>query len=172
MLPDCLELKSLALICWVELRSLCLLQKHAESSQLLFPWFCQSLSHPPHPPLLRKLFPLPRWRRLLRVPWTARSNQSILKEISLECSLEELMLKLKLQYFVHLMRTANFTGKDPDAGKDWGQGEKRAAEDEMVGWRHQLNGHEFEQALGEGKGQGRLVCCSPWVSKSWTQLSD
>ena len=59
------------------------------------------------------------WRRLLRVPWTARrSNQSILKETSPECSLEGLMLKLKLQYFGHLMRGTDFTGKDPDAGKD------------------------------------------------------
>ena len=58
------------------------------------------------------------WRKLLRVPWTARrSNQSILKEISPEYSLEGLMLKLKLQYFGHLMRRAD-SGKDPDAGKD------------------------------------------------------
>ena len=53
-------------------------------------------------------------------------------------------------------------GKDPDAGKDWGQEEKGVTEDEMVGWHHRLNGHEFEQALGDGKGQGSLVCCSPW----------
>ena len=59
------------------------------------------------------------WRRLLRVPWTARrSNQSILKETSPECSLEGLMLKLKLQYFGHLMQRAESFGKDPDAGKD------------------------------------------------------
>ena len=59
------------------------------------------------------------WRRLLRVPWTARrSNQSILKEISPECSLEELMLKLKLQYFGHLMRRTDSSEKNPDAGKD------------------------------------------------------
>ena len=64
------------------------------------------------------------WRRLLRVPWTARrSNQSILKEISFECSLEGLMLKLKLQYFGHLMRRV-LIGKDPDAKRDWGQEEK------------------------------------------------
>ena len=81
------------------------------------------------------------WRRLLRVPWTARrSNQSILKEISPEYSLEGLMLKLKLQYFGHLMRR---TGKNPDAGKDW-RWEKGATEDEMVVWHRQLNGHEFE----------------------------
>ena len=84
------------------------------------------------------------WRRLLRVPWTARrSNQSILKEISPGCSLEGLMLKLKLQYFGHLMRRVD-TGKDPDAGKDWRWKEKRMIEDEMVAWHHRLNGHEFE----------------------------
>ena len=59
------------------------------------------------------------WRRLLRVPWTARrSNQSILNELSPEYSFEELMLKLKLQYFGHLMRTDSFEKQDPDAGKD------------------------------------------------------
>ena len=57
------------------------------------------------------------------------------------------------------------TGKDPEAGKDWGQEEKGVAEDEMVGWHHQLNGHEFEKAPGDGEGQGNLVCCSPWGYK-------
>ena len=76
------------------------------------------------------------WRRLLRVPWTARrSNPSILKEISPECSLEGLMLKLKLQYFGHLMRRAD-SFEDPDAGKDSGQEEKGTTKDEMIGWHH------------------------------------
>ena len=57
------------------------------------------------------------------------------------------------------------TGKDPDAGKDWGQEEKGATEDEMVGWPHWLNGHEFEWSLGDREGQGSLVCCSPWGCK-------
>ena len=84
------------------------------------------------------------WRRLSRVPWTARrSNQSILKEISPEYSLEGLMLKLKLQYFGHLMqRTDSF--KDRDAGKDWRWEEKEPTGDEMVGWHHQRDGHEFK----------------------------
>ena len=83
------------------------------------------------------------WRRLLRVPWTARrSSQSILKEISPEYSLEGLMLKLKLQYFGHLMWRADSL-EDLDAGKDWGQEEKGPTEDERVGWHHRLNGHEF-----------------------------
>ena len=76
------------------------------------------------------------WRRLLRVPWTARrSNQSILKEISPGCSLEGLMLKLKLQHFGHLIRRVDI-GKDFDAGRDWGQEEKGTTEDEMAGWHH------------------------------------
>ena len=57
-------------------------------------------------------------------------------------------------------------GKDPNAGKDWGQEEEGMTEDEMVGWRHWLDGHEFEQILGVGDGQGSLACCNPWVTKS------
>ena len=56
-------------------------------------------------------------------------------------------------------------GEDPDYGKDWRQEEKKMTKDEMVGWRHRLNGHEFEQAPGVGDGQGSLVCCSPWGRK-------
>ena len=63
-------------------------------------------------------------------------------------------------------------GKDPDAGKDWRQDEKGTTEDEMVVWHHWLDGCEFEQALGVGDGQGSLACCSPWVAKSQTRLSD
>ena len=55
--------------------------------------------------------------------------------------------------------------KDPDANKDWRLEEKGMTEDEMVGWHHQLNGHEFEQPLGDGEGQGSLVCCNPWGCK-------
>ena len=106
------------------------------------------------------------WRRLLRAPWTARwSNWAILKEINPRYLLEGLMLKLKFQYFDHLMWRTNSFGKDPDAGKDWSQEEKGMTEDEMVGWHHRLNGHEFEQALGVSDGQGSLVCCSPWSHK-------
>ena len=114
------------------------------------------------------------WRRLLRVPLTAiRSNQSILKEISPEYSLEGLMLKLKLQYFGHLMRRTNWK-------RSWcwerlkarGEG---TTEDEIVAWHHRLIGHEFEQALGVGDRQGSLACCSPWgrrVGHEWaTELN-
>ena len=75
------------------------------------------------------------WRRLLRVPWTARrSNQSILKEISPGISLEGTILKLKLQYFGHIMRVDSL--EKTDAGRDWGQEEKGTTEDEMAGWHH------------------------------------
>ena len=80
----------------------------------------------------------------MRVPWTTRrSNQSILKETSPGCSLEELMLKLKLQYFGHLMRITDSLEKT-DAGRDWGQEEKGTTEDEMAGWHHGLDGCESE----------------------------
>ena len=99
------------------------------------------------------------WRRLLRVPWTAgRSNQSILKEISPECSLEGMMLRLKLQYFGHLMQRVDSL-ETTVAGRDWGQEEKGMTEDEMAGWHHQLDGCEFEWTLGVGDGQGGLTCC-------------
>ena len=77
------------------------------------------------------------WRRLLRVPWTARrSNQSILKETSPEISLEGMMLKLKLQYFWLPHVKSRLIGKDSDAGRDWGQEKKGMTEDEMAGWHH------------------------------------
>ena len=83
------------------------------------------------------------WKRLLRVPWTARrSNQSILKEISPEYSLERLMLKV--QYFDHLMRTADSFEKTLMLEKIEGRRERGQTKDEIVGWHHQLNGHEFE----------------------------
>ena len=80
----------------------------------------------------------------MRVPWTARrSNQPILKEISPRCSLEGLMLKVKLQYFGHLMQRVDSLEKT-DAGRDWGQEEKGTTQEEMGGWHHGLNGHESE----------------------------
>ena len=102
----------------------------------------------------------------MRVPWTARrSNQSILKEISPEYSLEGLLLKLKLQYLDHLMQRTDSLEKTLMLGKDGKQEEKGTTEDEMVGWHHRLNGHKFEQALGVGDGQRSLACCSPWGRK-------
>ena len=97
----------------------------------------------------------------LRVPWTARrSNQSIQKEINPEYSLKGLMLKLKLQYFGDLMWRIDSLEKTLSL-KDWRREEKGTTEDEIVGWHHWLNGHEFEHAPEVGDGQGSLVWCSP-----------
>ena len=105
------------------------------------------------------------WIGLLRVAWTARrSNQSILKEISPEYSLEGLMLKLKLQYFGHMMWRVDSLEKTLMLGKTEG-GRKADYIGWDVGWHQRLNGHEFEQAPGVGDGQGRLACCSPWGHK-------
>ena len=118
------------------------------------------------------------WRRLLRVPWTARiSNQSILKETSPGYSLEGLMLKLKLQCFGHLMGRADSLEKTLMLGKIEDR-RRRMTEDEMAGWHQWLNGHEFEWTPGVGDGQGGLVCCSSWGRKesdtterlNWTEL--
>ena len=85
------------------------------------------------------------WRRLLRVPWTARrSNQSILKEMSPGCSLEGMMLKLKLQYLGHVMRRVDSLEKTLMLGGIGGREEKGMTEDEMAGWHHRLDGHESE----------------------------
>ena len=119
------------------------------------------------------------WRRLFRVPWTARrSNQSILKEISPGCSLEGLMLKLKLQYFGHLIRRADSFEKTLMLGKIEG-GKRRGCQrmrwlDGITDWIHMSLG----RLLGVGDGQGGLVCCRPWGCKelemterlNWTEL--
>ena len=88
------------------------------------------------------------------------------KEISPEYSLEGVMLKL--QYFGQLMRKADSLEKTLVPGKIEGSKEKGTTEDEMVGWHHQLNGHEFEQTPGDSKGQGNLECCIPWGHKELT----
>ena len=74
-------------------------------------------------------------------------------------------LNMKLQSFGHLMWRADSFGKDPDAGKDWGQEKKGMAEDETVGWHHRLNGHGFGWTPGVGDVQGGLVCCGSWGLK-------
>ena len=121
-------------------------------------------------------FELCCWRRLLRVPRTARrSNQSILKEIIPGISLEGMMLPgLWLSYAKSWL-----IGKDSDAGRDWGQEEKGMTEDEMAGWHHWLHGHEFKWTPAVGYGQGGLACCSSWGCKesdttewlNWTELN-
>ena len=110
------------------------------------------------------IFKLWCWKRLLRVPWTARrSSHSTLKKINSEYSLEGLMLKL--QYFTHLMRRVNSLKKTIMLGTIEGKRRRGWQRMRMVGWNHQLNGHEFEQTLGECEGQGSLVCCSSWGCK-------
>ena len=90
-------------------------------------------------------------------------NQAVLKEINPAYSLEGLMLKL--QHFGHLMRRADSLWKDPDAGEDWGKKDKGVTEDKMVGWHHEINGHESEQTPGVGDEQESLVRCSLWGRK-------
>ena len=119
------------------------------------------------------------WRRLWRVPWTARrSNQSILKEITPGISLEGMMLSLKLQYFGHLMWRVDSLEKTLMLRGIGGQEEKGTTEDEMAGWHHWLDGRESEWTLGVGAGQGDLACCDSWGHKesdmtewlNWTEL--
>ena len=105
------------------------------------------------------------WKRLLRVPWTVRrSNQSILQEISSEYLLKRLMLKMKLQHFGYLMQRDDSFERTL-MWKDWIQEERGMMQDEMVGWHHWLNRHEFGQTPGDSEGEGRLLCCSPWGHK-------
>ena len=116
------------------------------------------------------------WRRLLRFSWTAMSIRLLDKEVNPKGN----------QSWIFIGRTdaeaeapilwspdskSQLIRKDPDSGKDWRQEEKGMIEEEMIGWHHWLNGHEFEQILGDGKEQGNLACCSPWGWKE-TQLSD
>ena len=106
------------------------------------------------------------WRRFLKVPWTARrSKLSILREINREYSLEGLMLKLKLQYFGHLIWTATSLEKSLMLGKIESRG-RRGSEDAKAGWHHWCNAHELGQTLGDGEGQGGLACCRLWSAKS------
>ena len=107
--------------------------------------------------------------KTLESPWDCKeSNQSILKEISPECSLEELVLKLKLQYFGHLMRITDSFEKTLILGKT--EGCKRRGQ-QRTRWLNGITGHEFGQAPGVGDGHGGLACCSPWGCKG-SQLSD
>ena len=100
-----------------------------------------------------------------------RSNQSNLKEINPEYSLDGLMLRLKLQYFGHNAES-QLTGKDPGGGKDWGLDEKGMTEDEIVGWHHWLDGHELSKLQEILKDRKALHGAVHGVTKSWTHLSD
>ena len=113
------------------------------------------------------------WRRLLRDPWAAsRSNQSINPKGNQSWIFSR---RTDAEAEVSIVEPhdakSRFIRKDPDAGKDWRQEEKGVTADEMVGWHHRLNGHEFEQAPRDDEGQGSLVCRSLWGHKSHTWLS-
>ena len=111
------------------------------------------------------------WRRILSVHWTARrSNQSILKEISPDYSLEGLDAEVETPMLWPPDVKNWLIWKDPDAGQDWRCEEKGMTEDEVVGWHHQLHGHEFEQALGVSDREACLV--QSMRSQSWTWLSN
>ena len=112
------------------------------------------------------------WRGLLRVSWISR--RSNLDEINPEYSLEGPMVKLKLQYVGHLIWRADSLEKTQMLVKieGWRQKEEGMTEEEMIGWYHCLNGHEFEQALGDSEGQGGLHAACREVTKSRTRLSD
>ena len=102
------------------------------------------------------------WRRLLKIPWTARrSSQLVLKECNLK-----FFGSSDAEAEAPIPDVKNWlVGKDPHAGQDWGQEEKGTTENVMVVYHHWLDGQEFEQALGVGDGQGSMVCCSPWGRK-------
>ena len=118
------------------------------------------------------------WRRLLRVPWISRrSNQSIWRRSGLGFLWREWCWTWNSSKPPHVKSW--LTGKDPDAGRDWGQEEKGMIEDEMAGWHDRLNGHEFKWTLGVGDGQGGWACCASWGHKesdmtewlNWTKLN-
>ena len=110
-------------------------------------------------------FELWYWRRLLRVPWTARrSNLSLKGDKSwIFIGWTDAEAEAPIRWPPNVKNW--LIGKNPDAGKDWRQEEKGMIEEKMVGWHYQLNGHEFEQPPGVGDGQVGLVCCSPWGHK-------
>ena len=122
------------------------------------------------------------WRRLLRVPWTTRiPNQSILKEIDQPwVFFGRIDAKAETPVLWPPHEKSWLTGKDSDAGRDWGQEEKGTTEGEMAGWHHRLDGHEFEWTLEDSEGQGGLACCVSWGHKEsdtterliWSDLID
>ena len=119
------------------------------------------------------------WRRLLRVPWTARrSNQSHPKGYQSWVFIGRTDAEAETPILWPPDLKSCLLWKDPDAGKDWGQEEKRTTEDDTVGWHHRLNGHGFGWTLGVCDGQRGLVCCDSWGLKesdtterlNWTEL--
>ena len=119
------------------------------------------------------------WRRLLKIPWTVRRpNQSILKDIKSWVFIGRTDVEAETPILWPPDVKSWVIGKDPYAGRDWGQEEKGTTEDEMVGWHHWLNGRGFGWTPAIGDGQGGLACCGSWGSKeldmterlNWTEL--
>ena len=154
-----------AVLCLVAQLWLTLRPHRLQPARLLCPWgfsrqeYWSGLPCPPPEVSMSyhqriDAFKLWCWSRLLRVPWTAsRSNSSILRKSNPEYSLEGLMLKLKLEYFGHLMQTVNSLEKSLMLGKDWGH--KKVSEDVMAGWHHWCNGHRCWANFGRWWGRGR-----------------
>ena len=140
---------------------------------MVFPWViygCESWTTKKAECWRINAFELWCWRRLFRVPWTAgRSKQSILKSWVF---FGRNVAEAETPIFWPPDDKTWLSWKDLDAGKDWGQEEKGMTEDEMAGWQHRLNGHEFGWTPGVGDGQGGLACCIFGVAKSRTWLSD
>ena len=117
------------------------------------------------------------WRRLLRVPWTARISNQSSKGDQMFIGRTDAEAETRIVWPPHAKSW--LIGKDPVAGRDWGQEEKGTTEDEMAGWHHQLHGHEPEWTQGLGDGQGGLACCVSWSHKesdmdellNWTELN-
>ena len=119
------------------------------------------------------------WRRVLRVPWTARRSNLHSKgdQSWVFFGRNDAKAETPVLWLPHAKSW--LIGKDPDAGRDWGQEEKGTTEDEMAGWHHRLDGHESEWTLGDGDEQGGLACCDSWGCKEsdttewldWTELN-
>ena len=156
----------------VTMNSLLILPNFTKYLFILFMYGCESWTVKKAERWRIDAFELWCWRRHLKVTLAARrSNQSILKEISPGCSLEGLMLKLKLQYFGHLMQRGDSSEKT-DAEKDWGQAEKGTTENEMVGWHH------WSMHMSLGRLWELVMDREAWctavhgITKNWTWLSN
>ena len=134
---------------------------------MVFPslWWMWELNHKVAEHQRIDVFELWCWRRLLRVTWTARrSNHIIVKEINPDAVWKDWCGSWSSDILATWCYELTHC-RNADAGKDWGQKEKGATEDEIIGWHHWLNGHKFKQTPEDNEGQGRLACCNLWCHK-------